>query len=97
MINAGGYGFDSMVSYRHGAVTAPQVLRQRLDAIIYAYFRILRLFAAFLPSTITLPNLSTLQVLHLTDMFFTPELLSRRDSGFGLLWYVPKSTHETSN
>ena len=28
-------------------------------------------------------------------MFFTPELLSRRDSGFGLLWWVtlclPKS------
>jgi hypothetical protein len=23
-------------------------------------------------------------------MFFTPELLTRRDSGFGLLWYVDR-------
>lgn len=26
-------------------------------------------------------------------MFFTPELLSKRDSGFGLLWYVFRNTY----
>jgi len=29
-------------------------------------------------------------------MFFTPDLLTRRDSGFGLLWYVRISLQRTS-
>jgi hypothetical protein len=28
---------------------------------------------------------------HIFSMFFTPELLAKRDSGFGLLWYVCNS------
>ena len=42
---------------------------------------------SWLAELCNLPHLSLL-----ASMFFTPELLTRRDSGFGLLWYVGRSS-----
>ena len=36
------------------------------------------------------------RLLEIGRMFFTPDLLTRRDSGFGLLWYVRISLQRTS-